>query len=1834
MLRRTISILLIVTMLLTCMVQGVFAAEQTAVSRYSDVSENYWAANDIIKWTDNGLLQGNPDGSFKPDKNLTRAEFCAIINKIFGYSKESNENFKDIKPTSWYASVASKARAAGYIDSWTGDEFNGNTTITREEVAAAIFHILKLSKADTAEYLSKYSDLKEYKGSFADQIAAVIANSYFAGYSNKTFKPGKGISRAEITKVLSSIFAGFFNTPGTYSGMELKGNVIINTPGVILKDIKITGNIYLAEGIGVGDVTLENVTVTGNAYISGGGKISINGKLVQQGAIGPIIPSSSAPAGNSGSASAGSSGSSSSGGSGSSGNNTPNTPEKVAAPVFSVPEGTYTKTQNVEITCGTAGASIRYTTDGTIPNVNSAVYTSAIKVETTTTLKAVATKSGMTDSAVVSATYTISPPQGEWELVWNDEFDGTALDETKWWAENSGGGFGNSEEQFYRPDNAAVKDGKLVITPKMEDYTKEGDNYKNPYNYTSAKLFSKAAWKYGKFEAKIKLPVGQGFWPAFWMMPNDGAYGKNGGRGQYGNWPGSGEIDIMEAKGRLPGEASGALHYGPPHEFQSKGYTFPEGQTIDQFHTYAVEWEPGEIRWYIDGKLYNTIDNWHNKGEDGEKYSFPAPFDKEFYLMLNLAIGGNFDGGKKPDASMFPAQMEVDYVRVYELTGRPYKTPVEPNINAGPLPDGARQPDATGNLVKDMNFEQGIKDNQEGVDADFGEVWNYIHNAQFGGAANVSVDAIDGKNYARIDVTNKGSQPYSIQLEQHTTLGNGRWYQFSFDAKADRDRTIETKLGGGPTRGWSAYSEGYAPRLTTEMKKFSYKFQMTRDSDVQARIEFNCATDTGSVWIGNVRVEEVAAPVVDYNGAKEPLEMSGNHIYNGAFDKYKIDRMTYWNVTNSSAVAEVKVPEDTRELTAKITNGGADSGAITVDQKGVQLIKERDYKLTFKARADADRTINIKLVSKDGKTAYMEQEINLTTAMQELERTFKMAGETDKESQLVFLLGGNDADVYIDDVSLICTTVEVDPDFNPYPLQNGDFSNSTYSPWQMFFVGGAADLSVENGEAKVTTKVLGSDPWSIMFAQNNLKFSKGVEYVLKFDARSTVARDVGVILEANDGQYSRRFDKVVSLTDKSETFEFSFKAPYKEELNFKFLMGGLKGAAPSDILIDNVVLQAKDVSVKQPPALEPDTTDNRLGNAVELTFADNAEWRGAFTAIKVDGIALTAGQYKLESGRMTINADVFTAAKSYKIVIQADGYANAAVAQDVGGNDGNLVKNGTYANGKENWEIWTGDGGSGAFEVVDGAAKIDISNLGPNNWSIQFNQSGIQVKKGKTYELSFKAKSTKARPVQVEFYQGGEITKFDFTNEMTAYKYTLAVPETDKTVKLNFLIGKVATIDANIGEHTIYIDDVVIKELIPNDGNLVENGNFVNGTEDWGFWTGEGGAGTSSGENGEMKIAVSAVGNASYAVQAFQEGLIFQNGKTYRLMFKAKADAARKININIGKALTASPWFVAYMPMQTCDLTTTMQEFSYDFKMTEASYENGKLVFEAGKVADTDVATNIYIDDVVVKEVEVAPLTPPTLTADSAEKVAGNVDVEITFTDNEAWRNAIKTVKIDSAALAADKYSFVPGKLTIDKSSFAADFPDVKDYAILVEAEGFKQTQVIQKLKSNKVWTEVGQNLLIDGTFDITTTIDSTSPGAIWKVHNQGDYEQWAGEADFVVTGGAIEATVNQVGWDWWQIQLYQDPVNNVQTGTYKIAFDMSSEIERPIYVELAGSGAPRRTFTVGISTQTYEAIVDVTSPGNFKFLFGLGRAGTDPELTIPYKITIDNVKLIKVQQQ
>lgn len=254
-------------------------------------------------------------------------------------------------------------------------------------------------------------------------------------------------------------------------------------------------------------------------------------------------------------------------------------------------------------------------------------------------------------------------PQDEksaWTLVWSDEFngpDGSRPDPAKWKFEVGGNGWGNHELEYYtnRPENSFMRDGNLVIQALKENFT--GPDHVTR-DYTSARITTQGLFEqaYGRFEARIKIP--RGLWPAFWLLGNDiGTIG----------WPGSGEIDIMENIGKEPSMVHGSLHgpgYSGDRDYTSE-YKLPGGvHFADDFHVFAVEWEPKTVRFFVDQELYATFTP--ARLPAGMKWVFDHPF----FIILNVAVGGDWPG--PPDATTtFPQTMLVDYVRVYKASSKP-----------------------------------------------------------------------------------------------------------------------------------------------------------------------------------------------------------------------------------------------------------------------------------------------------------------------------------------------------------------------------------------------------------------------------------------------------------------------------------------------------------------------------------------------------------------------------------------------------------------------------------------------------------------------------------------------------------------------------------------------------------------------------------------------------------------------------------------------------------------------------------------------------------------------------------------------------------------------------------------------------------------------------------------------------------------------------------------------------------------------------------------------------------------------------------------------------------
>jgi beta-glucanase (GH16 family) len=327
-----------------------------------------------------------------------------------------------------------------------------------------------------------------------------------------------------------------------------------------------------------------------------------------------------------------------------------------------------------------------------------------------------------------------------WQLVWQDEFTNGIGPDWVFEIGNGASGWGNNELQYYRSQNASVQNGQLVITARQENY--------GGYNYTSARMKTQGlrSFQYGRIEARIALPSGQGLWPAFWMLGNNiNAIG----------WPACGEIDIMEHVNSSP-DIHGTIHW----QDNNGNYASYGGNTatnVGAYHVYAIEWDQNEIRWYLDGQQYHTVNI--SNGINGT-----SEFHNDFFILLNMAVGGNWPGFSVDNGAL-PASMLVDYVRVYQ--------------DAGSNPSFSQFIEA-----ENYNSMNGVQ--LEGT-------------SDAGGGQNVGwIDAGDWMAYNSINVPRSGN--YTIQYRVASPNGG----QLSMDLNAGS--TVLGNVGIPATGGWQNWT--------------------------------------------------------------------------------------------------------------------------------------------------------------------------------------------------------------------------------------------------------------------------------------------------------------------------------------------------------------------------------------------------------------------------------------------------------------------------------------------------------------------------------------------------------------------------------------------------------------------------------------------------------------------------------------------------------------------------------------------------------------------------------------------------------------------------------------------------------------------------------------------------------------------------------------------------------------------------------------------------------------------------------------------------------------------
>ncbi|NLD98714.1 MAG: family 16 glycosylhydrolase [Fibrobacter sp.] len=475
---------------------------------------------------------------------------------------------------------------------------------------------------------------------------------------------------------------------------------------------------------------------------------------------------------------------------------------------------------------------------------------------------------------------SVSPnaAQSSWNLIWSDEFNTAGLTDTQKWSYDTGGnGWGNNELQYYtanRIQNARIEDTTLIIETRKENY---GIN-----KYTSARLVSKnkGDWLYGRIEVRAKLPFGRGSWPAIWMLPTDW---------QYGGWPASGEIDIMEHVGYDQGVIHATVHTDSLNHIKGtqvgKSITIPDCSSA--FHVYALEWYPDHIDVFVDSIKYFSFSN-RNEG-------FRTwPFDKRFHILLNTAIGGNWGGAQGIDTTIVSTLFYIDYVRVYEenQTG-PFTLSIENqpggevsfsplkqlynkgelitvtalaqdnyafagwsgtiSSNANPLTFSISRNSILsplfiikGELVRNGRFDDLLKE------------WSEWSNTGTSAIRNVK----DG--IFEIRISEAGNNDWDLQLSQAgMNLVANRAYRFSFSAWAQSNRTITARVNmtKEPFSAWFLKEIS----LTSTPTVYTFDFIMPQPGDTNARVEFDFGKSTSTVYLDNISLIDIATTSSTFN---------------------------------------------------------------------------------------------------------------------------------------------------------------------------------------------------------------------------------------------------------------------------------------------------------------------------------------------------------------------------------------------------------------------------------------------------------------------------------------------------------------------------------------------------------------------------------------------------------------------------------------------------------------------------------------------------------------------------------------------------------------------------------------------------------------------------------------------------------------------------------------------------------------------------------------------------------------------------------------------------------
>ena len=1025
------------------------------------------------------------------------------------------------------------------------------------------------------------------------------------------------------------------------------------------------------------------------------------------------------------------------------------------------------------------------------------------------------------------------PQNPVYKLVWEDNFDGEKLNLDDWNFEYHEPGWVNAELQAYVDSerNTYVKDGMLYIQAIKEMI--DGKPY-----YTSGRINTqkKHDFQYGRFEVRAKVPSGKGFLPAFWMMPTDESF--------YGQWPKCGEIDIMEVHGSALSTSYGTLHFGEPHTQKQGSYTLPDGQEnfSEAFHVFACEWDPGEFRFYVDGHLFYTVNDWFTKKPGFGEVAYPAPYDQPFYLILNLAVGGSWVGYPDEDAVFGDnAQFVIDYVRAYQKDS--YDTDVDKPQNDVEL----RDPDETGNYV--INGDFSVVEDLSQEDSN----WQLL----LAGAGEATANIAD--NALHVTTTKAGELNYSVQVVQaNLPLGKGMKYELSYDAYADEARSMITGISA-PDKGYIRYLNDTTVELTTEKQTYRHVFDMTGDSDANSRLEFNLGNQgsTAAVHISNVRLKKTGEAEEEVKG----MLPDGNYVYNGQFNEGNEAgkrRLAYWewDIEQCSGTGISVTDDSRRELRVSVPDTVTALDQVAVYQNPIAIGGGKKFIFSFDAYADREKTVKAEVAGNS-------YDIALTTERQTYKYEFETSSDLDG-SELRFLLGSAGT-AYIDNV-----TVREDS-----LIVNGDFSSGMLG--YEVYVNDAAkvpnyivdSLDEENAFA-IDIADTGAEAWQIQLKQNDIRLEKDKWYKLAFDAKSTKDRTIMYALQRDGSKHKDDYGKEdwtpysgepkAALTGEWQNFSKVFRMGEDTDPNTILsislgAVGGTRITEKHTVVIDNITLEETD-PVEEPPVenliqngdFAKEGTDwtayiHEKGGAkatvaftgnkarYEITNAGTEDWN---VQLKQEGLAMEKGsKYKV----------------NFKIASSLDRRVKLAIM--------------------------------GANNVWCGGADIDLTKNKLKSFSQIISLNDNYVSGTVAFQISM-----------------GKVVKDGDTSapELEAHAIEISeisVTKVDETAEADNVPDEEMTVTPPAGE-TENPEEPTVE-------NLIKNGDFA---EEGTYWTAhiheEGGAKATVAFTGnKARYEITNAGTEDWNVQLKQEGLAMEKGSKYKVNFKIASSLDRRVKLAI-----------------------------------------------------------------------------------------------------------------------------------------------------------------------------------------------------------------------------------------------------------------------------------------------------------------------------------------------